>query len=111
MFMRFIERQSIQVLFSSIGFCSFVMTIVLGCSVVNAQVPSGIGSGKFDPLPSVALPNDFIDMAIHNINPSEDERPDVIMVTDLENKLDFYYTDLRGNLSPAGSYQIQNINS
>ncbi|MDG1454779.1 MAG: hypothetical protein P8R38_01090, partial [Planctomycetota bacterium] len=108
--MRFIERQSIQVLFSSIGFCSFVMTIVLGCSVVNAQVPSGIGSGKFDPLPRVALPNDFIDIAIHNINPSEDERPDVIMVTDLENKLDFYYTDLRGNLSPAGSYQIQNIN-
>ena len=109
--MRFIDRQSIQVLFSSIGFYSFVMTIVLGCSAVNAQVPSGIGSGKFEPLPSVALPNDFIDMAINNINPTEDDRPDVIMVTELENKLDFYYTDFRGNLSPAGSYQIQNINS
>ncbi len=109
--MRVIDKQSIQVLFSSMGFCSFVMTIVLGCSVVVAQVPSGVGSGQFDPLPSVALPNDFIDMTLHNFNPSEDERPDVIMVTDLENKLDFYYSGSLGELSLAGSYQIENIAS
>lgn len=108
MLMSFTNRVTIQTSSFLIQLFLFFLLAVLSSNVICAQVPSGTGSGKFVPLPSIPLQSDFTCLTVHNINPTEDDRPDVIMVTELGNLLEFYYSGPDGELALAGSYQIQN---